>query len=211
MVAGLPAGLFEVAVDATTLPPGVVNTFDPDGGNDAISQLTLVAGVNDANQDFGFLGTASIGRVIFRDDNANGLPDAGEGLPGVTVSALWAGPDNTFGNADDRTYSAITDADGAYLIANLPAGQFRVTVDTATLPAGAINNVDPDGGNDSTSALTLTAGQTDLNQNFGYAVPVTVTEPPVATSTGFLPFTGASMVGQLAMLGTILASSGSDS
>ncbi|MCJ7672118.1 MAG: hypothetical protein MUP67_08725 [Acidimicrobiia bacterium] len=71
-----------------------------------------------------------------------------------------------------------------------------------------VNNVDPDGGNDSTSALTLTAGQTDLNQNFGYAVPVTVTEPPVATSTGFLPFTGASMVGQLAMLGTILASVG---
>lgn len=203
-VTGLPAGLIEVTVDASTLPPGVVNTFDPDGGNDMVSQLTVVPGANDANQDFGFLGTGTIGQVIYRDDNANGTVDAGEGLAGVTVDVLWAGGDGTFGTADDLTFSAVTDATGAYLVPNLPAGQFRVTVVPSTLPAGATNVVDPDGGNDGTSELTLTAGESNLLQNFGYAVPA----EPVPAGGGVLPFTGSSVIVQLTLLGTVLGGVG---
>jgi hypothetical protein len=224
LVAGLPAGLVQVSVDGATLPPGVVNSFDPDGGNDSTSQLALVPGVNDVNQDFGFRGNGAVGQVIFRDDNGNGTATAGEGIAGVTVQLVWAGPDGVIGNSDDRTSSAVTEAAGAYLITNLPAGLLRVSVMTDTLPTGATNSVDPDGAKDSKSQLTLAAGATDLAQNFGYVVPATraVTSPaatspaatsaavtsPAATSAaagGALAFTGSSLVGQLTFLGALLA------
>lgn len=197
---GLPPGLYQVAVDLTTVPPGLVNTFDPDGGNDATSELTLVAGANDPNQDFGFLGTGSIGRVIFRDDNRNGLPDDGEGIAGVTVHATWAGPDVVLDTDDDHTYSGITDDTGQYLVGNLPGGDYRVDVQTDTLPPGATNIVDPDGGNDSSSLVTLPADESNLDQNFGYLVP--------AEPTGTLALTGTSTVARLSLSGIVLLGAG---
>ena len=229
LVEGLPAGLVQVSVDAATLPPGVVNSFDPDGGNDSTSQLALVPGVNDATQDFGFRGNGAVGQVIFRDDNGNGVATAGEGLAGVKVQLVWAGPDGVIGNGDDRTSSAVTAATGAYLITSLPAGLLRVSVMTDTLPTGATNSVDPDGAKDSKSQLTLAPGATDLGQNFGYVVPKSpaakspaATSPAVASPAvaspavaspavaspaagGALAFTGSSLVGQLTFLGALLA------
>ncbi|HEU5300925.1 MAG TPA: SdrD B-like domain-containing protein [Acidimicrobiia bacterium] len=202
-LSGLPPGLYQVAIDLSTVPPGLVNSFDPDGGNDATSELTLVPGANDPNQDFGFLGTGSIGRVIFRDDNRNGLPDDGEGIAGVTVHATWAGPDGALDTDDDHTYSGITDDTGSYLVGNLPAGDYRVEVQTDTLPPGSTNIVDPDGGNDSTSLVTLAADESNLDQNFGYLVPV----EPVAP-TGALALTGVSTVARLSLSGIILLGAG---
>ena len=199
-LAGFPPGLYQVAVDLSTVPPGLVNSFDPDGGNDATSQLTLVAGANDPNQDFGFLGTGSIGRVIFRDDNRNGLADEGEAIPGVTAHATWAGPDAVLGNSDDNTYTGITDGAGQYLAGNLPGGDYQVDVMTDTLPPGSTNIVDPDGGNDSTSLLTLAAAESNLEQNFGYLMP--------AEPGGTLALTGSSTVSKLALSGIVLLGAG---
>jgi hypothetical protein len=206
-VSQLPAGLFEVRVDLSTVPPGVVNSVDPDGGNDGISTTTLAAGANDLTQDFGFLGTGQIGRVVFRDDDRDDTPDAGEGLSNVTVHVTWAGPDGTFGNGDDHTFTAITDADGVYVVGNLPAGDYRVDIDTATLPSGSENTVDPDGANDSASALTLSTGESDMAQNFGYVIPVAAGPPPAATPPGTLPFTGAG-VGRAALAALSMLSAG---
>ncbi|MEZ5145347.1 MAG: SdrD B-like domain-containing protein [Acidimicrobiales bacterium] len=112
--------------------------------------------------------TGTLGDTVFLDVNGNSAPDPGEGISGVTVKVIWPGPDGTYGNGDDVEVSATTGANGDWSITGLPAGSLHVVVDTATLPAGVANTVDPDGGNDSTSAVDLPAGATDLDQDFGY-------------------------------------------
>jgi protocatechuate 3,4-dioxygenase beta subunit len=173
-----PGVPYTVTVDATTLPQTgggtpISNTVDPNGGDDNTSVGTLTtAAPNDPTQDFGYRGPGSIGDTIFLDANANGTPDAGEGASGVRVT-LSADVD---GNGVTETFTATTNASGNYLFGNLPvrtpAGTlipYTVTATTADLPAGLANTTDPDGGNNSTSTLTLNpTAPTDLNQDFGY-------------------------------------------
>jgi uncharacterized repeat protein (TIGR01451 family) len=202
-ISGIPAGTVRVQLDLSTLPPGIDNYVDPDGGNDGISEITIGAGSTDMNQDFGFLGLGSLGHLIFRDDNDNGTFEASEGLAGVEVEVQWAGANNTFGDGDDYTYAAITDSVGDYGVGNLAAGDFQVTVIESTLPAGATNTVDPDGGNNNRSALVLGISGVDLDQNFGYIVPSGAT-----AGTGALPLTGSTMLGQLVLGGLGLSFTG---
>ena len=60
--------------------------------------------------------------------------------------------------------------------------------------------MDPDGGNDSSSLVTLGASESNLDQNFGYLVPV---EP-----TGALALTGSSTVARLSLSGIMLLGAG---
>ena len=101
----------------------------------------------------------SIGDTIYFDYNGNGQQDPGEpGVPGVTV---------TLGGDLDNT--AVTGPNGEYLFTGLPAGSYTVSVDTGTGPfAGFTNTGDPDGGNNSMSAVTLGVGEDMLAQDFGY-------------------------------------------
>jgi len=200
LVPDLPPGLVQVHVDLSTLPLGVANSVDPDGGNDGVSQITLGVGANDPNQDFGFAGTGTLGQVIFSDVNKNGKFDTGEGISGVTVNVVWAGVDGILDTSDDATYTAITTSTGAWGVGNLPAGRFRVSVMTSTLPSGAKNTVDPDGTDDSQSLVTLATGQSNILQNFGYTVPV--------TPAGQLAFTGSNLVATLLLWGVSLVAAG---
>lgn len=121
----LPAGDYVVAVPTrpagyapTTIQPIAVS-LDPD-------EIFLDA-------DFGFKqGVGSIGDTVFYDANGNAWQDTGTtleyGVPGVTVM-LFDGVGNYLG-------SEVTDADGHYLFANLPPGDYSVQVDTATIPVG---------------------------------------------------------------------------
>ena len=108
-------------------------------------------------------GEGLIGDTIFLDRNANLTPDAGEGLEGVKVR-LYA--------ADGTTLVATTttNENGQYFFGGLsPTGTYVVKVDTATLPAGLTNTVDPDGGTAHQATVNLaTSGPTNLNQDFGY-------------------------------------------
>jgi uncharacterized repeat protein (TIGR01451 family) len=219
-VSRLPAGPMRVTVDVTTLPAGVTSSVDPDGGNDATSQVTLAPGDIDLTQDFGFLGTGSIGWVIFRDDDGSGAYDTGEGLGAVGVHVSWEGPDRSVGTADDHAYERTTGDAGNYRVGNLPAGSYRVNVDTATLPSGATNTADPDGGGDSTSGLALAMAEENLDQNFGYQLPAAPTDPPPGSvpttppgapppvATGVLAFTGATDAGRVMLLGLMFLVSG---
>ena len=69
---------------------------------------------------------------------------------------------------DDVAYATTTDGFGLYLFANLPIGNYAVTVDTASLPAGLRNTVDPDGADDSAAGFDLTLGEADGSLDFGY-------------------------------------------
>ncbi len=170
LVAGLPAGNYQVDVTTASLPAGVANTVDPFGPKDSHSELSLTLGESNLLQDFGYRYAGAIGDTIFHDQNGTGLPDTGEGLAGVPVTVLWAGPNGTFGDGDDVSYPTVTNAAGLYLVSNLAPGNYRVTVTTTGLIASMtlLNTVDPDATKDSNSALTLGAGEVNLKQDFGY-------------------------------------------
>jgi hypothetical protein len=50
----LPAGSYTLTLDPTTLPPGMAQTYDPDGNMDGFTSLILGAGENNLDQDFGY-------------------------------------------------------------------------------------------------------------------------------------------------------------
>lgn len=125
--------------------------------------------------------SAGIGEYVFFDTNNNGISDAGEGINGVTLNLLADIDGDTIFEVVATTVTgdnlATTDVveTGYYSFGPLLAGAvggpgitYKVVVDTSTLPFGYANTVDPDGGNDSISTETLTAGEVNLEQQFGY-------------------------------------------
>lgn len=134
--------------------------------------------------------TAGIGDTVFADCNLNNKYDIGEGIKGVTVKLLAdidIDGDGDIDTFDNVMASAVTDANGYYFFGPLLAGPtydsaggpgagivYKVMVDTSSLPQGGVgwtNVVDPDGGNDSMSTETLTPGEVNLAQDFGYRSP----------------------------------------
>ncbi len=167
----LPDGEFLVVVDTSTLPVGMASTYDSDGLTatpDSSTPVTLAGGADIDTVDFGYSGAGSIGDTIWFDRDGDGVYDIGAEeypLEGVTVELVWDSP------TGPQTYLAQTDALGMYLFPNLPPGDYTVTVQTATLPAGMTPTFDGDQGANglgNTSALTLGNGAADLAQDFGY-------------------------------------------
>ena len=163
----LPAGDFTITVDDTTLPDGLAQTYDYDGlGTAHTSDYTLAAGEHNREQDFGYRGTGSIGDTVWFDADGNGIQDPGEdGIPGVTVSLVG----DFDADGITETITTVTDENGLYLFEYLPAGDYTVTVDDTTLPAGMDQTYDADGlGTPHSSDLTLGPGEDNLDQDFGY-------------------------------------------
>lgn len=110
----------------------------------------------------------SVGDTLYYDIDGNGTQDPGEpGVPGVTLTPP---SDVDLGNGPGVAITEQTGPNGEYLFTGLPAGSYSVTVDTGSgSPVnGFLNSGDPDGGNDSTSVVTLTEGEDNLDQDFGY-------------------------------------------
>ena len=170
---GLPTGSYFVCFDLATLPAGYEVTLqnigadtsdsdaDPTTGATAAtpsltigqSDLTLDMGIRQANT-----GTVAVGDYVWYDDNRSGTQDPGEtGVPGVGVDLHTAGQTC----ADTPVSSTTTGSDGAYLFSGLPAGDYFVCFNLATLPAGYIVTLPDAGGNDGTdSDANPATGQT---------------------------------------------------
>jgi uncharacterized repeat protein (TIGR01451 family) len=120
----LPAGTYTVRTDPATYPTGFLPTTPP------VLSVTLTTGqqVNDADFGLNPPGTGSIGDSIWLDADNDGIQDPDEdGLPGIDV--------NLEINIDGNWYpvsTTTTDANGGYTFPNLTAGDYRVTVDTAS-------------------------------------------------------------------------------
>jgi uncharacterized repeat protein (TIGR01451 family) len=168
-IGGLPSGSYTITVDATTLPLGITTaTRDRDGISTAhTTTLTVAGGATVDDIDFAYTGSGTLGDTIFVDADGNSSPGPGEGVAGAIVTLTWFGPDGVT-SGDDRTQTTTTDQLGVYRFVNLPAGNFTVAVDAASLPAGLRNTVDPDGGNDDRSMVVLTTGQVRDDLDFGY-------------------------------------------
>jgi uncharacterized repeat protein (TIGR01451 family) len=165
LVDNLPPGSYTVAV---TPPDGLRPTFDLDGtATPNTATVALEPGDDRTDVDFGYNAPASLGDRIWYDRDADGVQDAGEpGIPGITVTVVWYGPDGVAGGGDDVTYTDVTDANGNYLVVDLPPGTYSVTV---TPPAGWRQTFDLDGlGSANRATTTLTSGQNRTDVDFGY-------------------------------------------
>ncbi|MGE3821141.1 MAG: SdrD B-like domain-containing protein, partial [Isosphaeraceae bacterium] len=119
-------------------------------GNDVISAIPIGSGTSATGYTFGERGGVISGEV-FIENNPNGVPEPGEpGFPTATVTLLDAN-----GQVVRQT---VTGSDGAYQFTDLPAGQYTIV---QTTPDGY------SGTNSSTRPVTLAAGGTVANQDFG--------------------------------------------
>jgi hypothetical protein len=176
----LPYGMYRVTVEP---PPGFESTLANVGTTDkdsstgfAVSRSLTTNGDRDPTLDFGFVANGvTIGNYVWVDANNNGIQDRGEApVPGavLTVTDMDGNPVRDLGGR--LVGPQTTDAEGRYLFANLPAGQYRVTI---TYPPGYGPTVpgQGNGANDSASFVIVTgflaAGQADLRLDFG-VVPV---------------------------------------
>lgn len=178
MFTGLPIGpaySFTVSVDTAALPAGMQSpTFDSDGNNNSVTpSIVLLDAVPVTTIDFGYTGSGSIGDLVWFDlnDSRTAVADAAEnGIPGVTVVVTWAGFDGILGTADDIAYPTTTNASGGYLVDNLPAGVYAVTVDPTTLPFGLAPTFDPNGvSTANTATTTLAADEDRRDMDFSYS------------------------------------------
>jgi uncharacterized repeat protein (TIGR01451 family) len=128
----LPPGDYAIEV---VLPPGYQFSPQDQGGDNALDSdvnfatgrtvtTTLLPGEDDRTWDAGLVPLATIGDRVWRDNNGNGIQDAGEpGLPGVTVNLIGT---TTYGASVNRT--TTTDASGNYLFTLVPPGTYQIEI-----------------------------------------------------------------------------------
>lgn len=169
----LPEGAYRVSVDTTDLPTGTTQTFEQ---NDSANTLPHTAEItvgtsNRSDIDFGYQGALSIGNTVWFDVNGDGTQTAGEpGINNVDITLVSAGANGIFGDTDDFTLQQTTDASGNYQFTGLPQGEYRISVDTADLPAGmnviTAETDDSAAADDNTSNITLSTSRTDVDFGF---------------------------------------------
>jgi uncharacterized repeat protein (TIGR01451 family) len=169
---GLAPGTYTVRVDTTSLASASLAAVSDLQGSatDASADLTLLPGQTRTDADFGFRGGAAIGDTVWNDRDGDGVLDADEsGIPGVTVTAVWAGRDGISGNGDDVGISTVTAADGTYGFDHLPAGDWTVGPVLGTLPSGLGSATsEEDGVLDAVDVVALGVSDSHDTADFGF-------------------------------------------
>ena len=178
----LVAGNYRVAVDILSLPPNMRPTFDLDGTNTPnVATITLGAGQNITNANFGYQGRANLAGVI--TDAVTGLPILGAtvvvvdsvgttqtvstGLSGgYSVASVWTGPASVtaskpgYGSTGaNPTIVAGANTQTLSLTANTLVGVITNTATGLPIPGAAVQVVD-------SASITNTIA-TDSNGHYG--------------------------------------------
>ncbi len=160
---GVTPGSYSVTVDPATFPAGYVPTTPT-----TVDTGALESGDTFTTADFGaLLPTYPISGTVWNDENVDGVIDASEpSLGGVTVDLL-----DDLGTVIATT---TTQPDGSYAFPPVPDGDYTVSVDETTVPAGMLSTT----GNNPESITVAGAPVTGID--FGYASPgsVTITKNP---------------------------------
>ncbi|MFZ6026504.1 MAG: SdrD B-like domain-containing protein [Chloroflexota bacterium] len=182
----LPYGRYLVDVDTadSDLPTNAYgNRYLLTTGNDPTLIVLNAGSPNNLTADFGFAPPGAIGDLIWQDNNANGLQDAGEpGLGGVTVNLYTYTDSNGNGQWDSGETrllvgSDATDAAGLYEFTGLPPSDYYVVEVGSGVPAGYLQTYDPDApvsaigcasGCNTNASLTLAYGQINHTADFAY-------------------------------------------
>ena len=152
-----PAGQIATAMDVGG-DDTIDSDIDPVSG--LIALVTLPPGGLIGDLDAGYYTPVVIGDTVYSDTDSSGTQDPAEiGLPGVDVTATWAGPDGVLGNGDDQVLTQTTGAGGNYLFTNVPPGLYSVEV---IEPLGITVTT----GNDP-HQITLAPGASNLDADFG--------------------------------------------
>lgn len=81
--------------------------------------VTVAVGATNNDVDAGYYQPINIGDTVWIDFNSNGSQQPGEpGIANANVTVTWRGPDGVAGGGDDVSFSATTDGNGIYGIAN---------------------------------------------------------------------------------------------
>ncbi|MEO8606576.1 MAG: SdrD B-like domain-containing protein [Chloroflexota bacterium] len=133
---------------------------------------TLTPGQNDLTWDAGVVPLTSIGNTVWRDNNGDGVQDAGEpGVSGVTVRLL--------DSAGTVIGTTVTDASGKYSFTNLPPADYAIQI---VLPTGYIFSPQ-----DAAAATDLT--DSDVNTTTGKTINTTLSpsENDLTWDAGLIP------------------------
>jgi hypothetical protein len=181
---------YYIGVEHTTAPLGAEwsNTIDPDeqpGDHQYETGVTVSTGTTYGSFDFGYHqnGSTSISGTVYNDWDGDGTRDltTGTGLEGgiPSITVYLYEDSNGDGSIDSSTdallTSTVTDANGDYNFAGLPAGSYIVLVDEADadMPSTHYQTGDPDetGGTctvcDADGSADTTSGDVS-NVDFGY-------------------------------------------
>lgn len=149
----------DYTVQVTDPPADVLPGFDADGGAD--SSAVVTTGLDPVIADFGYQPLGSVSGVVWHDLNGDGARTEGEaGLPDVTVTLHDA--------SGEVIHTATTSETGTYGFAELPAADYVVSIDPASLPEAVLLSFDPEGEADHRAAVSLAAGQDADAVSFGY-------------------------------------------
>ncbi|MBJ7259395.1 MAG: carboxypeptidase regulatory-like domain-containing protein, partial [Chthoniobacterales bacterium] len=125
-VNSLPAATYVVRPDPSTVPAGFIATTT------VPQNVVLASGQQYNDADFGYQppATGSISGQLWIDTNSDGVVDSGEtNIPNIPVALQ-----NNVGGVWTTISSTTTDSTGAYSFTALPAGTYRIRVDsTATI------------------------------------------------------------------------------
>ena len=162
-------------------PSGRIFTLADQGGNDTLdsdvdqngrtAKITVTIGQYDDTVDCGLIAPASVGDLVWVDDDADGVQDSGEsGLSGATVRLYDVGATQI-----DVTTTSST---GKYTFSNLQPGTYHIAV---VQPSGMVFSAKDQGSDDAVDSdvdaggvgatFVLTVGQSDTSRDAGvYAV-----------------------------------------
>ncbi|SDJ16746.1 Cna protein B-type domain-containing protein [Frankineae bacterium MT45] len=124
-------------------------------------------------------GKVNVGDYVWIDANHNGIQDAGEqGIKDVRLSLTDADGKPVKDINGTTVAPTLTDADGKYGFGELPPGQYIVSIDDSTVPAGlfptlagAGDDREKDSSTGSATSKVLVGGQEDLSLDFGFWTP----------------------------------------
>jgi hypothetical protein len=151
---------------------------DPDPSNGKTTTFTLNSGDNDLTRDAGLYKTASVGDLVWKDLDYNGIQDGGSktGIKDVIVKLYKS--NNSLVDKDTTDASGIYGFSGLlpgdyYLIFTKPAGYSFTKKDQGT---NDVKDSDTDPANGKTATFTLKSGDKDLTRDAGLYPPASVSD-----------------------------------